>query len=186
MFVLLSGEIASGKSTIAQLLVDKFSYQRIRTGQFLMNISKERNIQTNREGLQTIGDQLDVETSGEWVVDLAKEQIASDRSITHWVLDSVRRDFQAVQFREHFTDQVLHAHLYSPAKILKKRFELRASGDDRDVLTNYENAKSNATEQHSRVLREEADVCFNSHSFGGFMIAATINSILNNPKRLEK
>lgn len=65
MIVLLSGEIASGKSTLTKVLMNDYRFAKISTGQFLIETATARGLSPDRSVLQTLGDQLDAETGGD-------------------------------------------------------------------------------------------------------------------------
>jgi dephospho-CoA kinase len=72
--ILLSGEIAAGKSNIATVLERRHGVRRVATGAYLKNVAELRKLAANRDTLKFIGDTLDIETGGKWVSDLALQQ----------------------------------------------------------------------------------------------------------------
>lgn len=174
LVVLLSGEIASGKSSVSAALVEDHGFARVRTGAFLARIATERGRKTDRHALQEIGDILDEETQGDWVPKLTMNQMADFPNVRYWVLDSVRRDFQIDRFRERFAKRALHVHLWAPPDVLKQRYETRQKMDQRDACASYERAKENETERHAATLGDAADIKINSETIFPKASAAAI------------
>src|SRR6266436_2153499 len=67
MIVLLSGSVASGKSTRATLLEQRFGFQVVKTWQLLKAVRPD--VPQDRESLQALGEELDTKTGGRWVVE---------------------------------------------------------------------------------------------------------------------
>lgn len=182
LVALLSGEIASGKSSVAAALVEHHGFARIQTGTFLAAVAAERGRKSDRHTLQEMGDILDEETQGDWVPELAMNQMGDAPNIRYWVLDSVRRDFQIDRFRERFAERVLHVHLSAPPGVLKRRYEARQEMDSRDAFASYERAKDNETERHAATLEGAADIRINSDTVfsraSAAAIAVTFDSLI--------
>jgi len=180
--ILLSGPIASGKTSIAEYLAKDFGFNRIRTGQFLASQAQLRGLSTDRIVLQSLGDQLDAETGGHWAVKIAEEQSAKAPTKKFWLLDSVRRDFQVRCFREKFNSAVIHFHITAPRDVLRMRFVQRvASGGEYSPHTSYAEAAASATELQVSSLEDIADHVFDTSAEQAAeiarKIAATAHSI---------
>lgn len=186
LIALLSGEIASGKSSVAAALVERHGFARVRTGTFLAGIATERGKKTDRHALQDMGDILDNETQGDWVPKLATNQMADAPNIRFWVLDSVRRDFQIDRFRERFGKRVLHVHLSAPPDVLKRRYEARQEMDSRDASASYERTKENETERHAATLGDAADIRINSDTISSRASTAAIAVIFDSLIKKEE
>lgn len=156
--ILLSGEIATGKSAVAKCLVKDHAFRRASTGTYLMRCAKERKLQIDRDTLKIIGDTLDLENNGRWVADLVFEQSAQTPGQCLWLLDSIRRDFQIRWFRDLFS-MVVHVHLTASEEICRQRYELRRrEGGEYDVHTSYDEAKAGPTEHQVRSLAKICDL----------------------------
>ncbi len=177
MIVLLSGEVAAGKSSAASALEEQYGYRRVRSGSYLAEVARNRGLTTDRHGLQKMGDLLDQETKGAWIAELAQNQISEIGSVNRWVLDSVRRDFQIFRFRELFPTAVIHVHLMAADSMLNARFQARAQGDDRDSGADYSQVKASETEQHAKSLGTIADISVSSGTFRPDQIAQLIDMI---------
>lgn len=175
ILVLLSGEIASGKTSVAGVLEAEYGFKRIRTGAYLASVASSRDLSVERESLQKLGDVLDSETAGAWVVDLTEGQISHNTESLNWVFDSVRRDFQLDQFKERFGSRALHIHLTAPPEVLQTRYsERRKKGDERDTDTTYAAAKASRTEQHAATLGNRATIRIDTHVLEPRIAAASI------------
>jgi len=174
LIVLMSGEIAAGKTAVALELEVQHGFQRVRSGSYLAALAPSRGLTTDRHGLQKMGDLLDQETEGAWIAELARDQIAKNKNVDHWVLDSARRDFQVSRFRELFGREVIHVHLMAADNVLKSRFRTRAFDDNRDSGTDYASVKASQTEQHAKGLGTIADITANSGAFTPNQLAQLI------------
>ncbi|WP_323794691.1 AAA family ATPase [Nisaea sp.] len=175
IIVVFSGGIASGKTTVSKELVNNFLYKRISTGTYLSKKSADNGRDVDRETLQNIGEELDIESGGSWVVDLAKEEIHQDRDRKVWVFDSIRRDFQLKKFLDEFQSSIFHVHIEAPRGISESRFYIRAPEDGRDVNVNFDVIKSNETEIHAGNLGPSADLVLNTAKFSPSECAKIIN-----------
>jgi cytidylate kinase len=172
--VLLSGEIATGKTALAQVLISRHQFKRVGTGTYLQQVARDRGIEIGRDTLKELGDSLDTETTGKWVADIFQEQ-SKNAEEGLWLLDSIRRDFQIPWFRESFVGTVLHAHLTAPDEILKQRYEVRKnSGGEYDPSTSYEQAKTGPTEQQVKSLGPLADLKLDTGALGPEELAEKI------------
>lgn len=138
MILLLSGPAASGKSTICEMLMEKYGFVPIKSSSYLRGLVDQSNREVTREVLQEIGDRLDVETDFNWLVtNVAIPQMEANQGCRHWFVDSVRKPEQVDRFLEAFPEQVFHVHITAPDKVLKVRLLDRsvASGN-----TAYEKA----------------------------------------------
>ncbi len=160
LVLLLSGPIASGKSTLAKSLVERHQFRAIRSGQYLQAMAVARGIQINRLALQELGDGLDEATDFGWIVqDVAGPLIASDEEQSRWLMDSVRKERQVEHFRNRFGRKVLHVHLSPPDDQLRARYELRRlTPDSFEIYTTYEDAIAHQNENSSRSLGPIADL----------------------------
>src|SRR5262245_57575698 len=120
LVVLLSGSVASGKSTLANHLVQDFEATLFKTWQLLTAIRPD--VGRDRVSLQAIGEKLDRDTDGRWVSEaLGKKstELPTDALI---VVDSVRILSQIDWIRRGFGPSVIHVHLEASDKDLRKRY----------------------------------------------------------------
>ena len=76
LIVVLSGRIASGKSTLAEQLKNLFDATVVKTWELLVSLNPD--LEEDRKALQEFGDQMDVKTEGKWIAQ------ALGRKITIW------------------------------------------------------------------------------------------------------
>lgn len=128
IILLLSGPIAVGKSSFANNLVENHDFKRIRSSTYLLEKAKLLGLRTEREVLQTLGDNLDNETDYSWVINsVAAPVLEKDPSHKFWLFDAVRKERQVELFREHFESfKVHHLHLIADEMTLESRYSSRA------------------------------------------------------------
>ena len=123
--LLLSGHICTGKTEVTRRLEDRFGFVKIKTSEILKRLAPGRGFETDRIPLQELGEELDRETSGLWVLDEVVKWSETNGSHKYIVIDSVRIKGQIDWFRKEFGLRVVHAHLTAPPEILEARFEER-------------------------------------------------------------
>jgi adenylosuccinate synthase len=113
--------------------------------------------QIDRKNLQDMGDKLDVETDGKWVLDELSKWIDLQEDLQGVVVDSVRIKEQIKHINEFFWPHVTHIHLTAPNNDLEHRFKSRQqSGLDKE--TDYNKIKQNQTEKQIDELTSVADL----------------------------
>jgi len=159
LVVLLSGSVASGKSTLGNHLVADFGATLLKTWQLLTEI--EPDVGRDRESLQALGEKLDRDTDGRWVSEaLGKwaSRLPKDAII---VVDSVRILQQIDWIRRGFGPAVVHVHLEASDDDLRKRYAGRKRKDIQELAT-YDDVLKNETERAVPTLREKADIVINT------------------------
>jgi adenylosuccinate synthase len=160
--ILISGHICSGKSNLAGNLCTRFGFESVKTSDVVRDIAVQNGMPTDRESLQNLGDRLDVETEGRWVLDAVRRLLSSKPS-ANVVVDAVRISAQVERFREQFGPQVTHVHLWASEPTLHRRFESRkARGRETDASMTYARANLNKTEKEVDYLEREADLSVNT------------------------
>lgn len=150
--IILSGRIASGKSTLADALADKNGFSQVRTSALIKRYFQREGLR--REELQAGGDELDIRTNGRWVAEALDEYIKEERTSDVVVIDSVRIALQINAIRDAFSKHVLHVHLTATEPTLRDRFESRKRPGDRSWNT----ASSDTTERGVEDLADLADL----------------------------
>ena len=121
--VLLSGRVASGKSTLVQQLTRRFPDERIhvlKTKDLIQELAKRRStgtLRAERRAMQDFGDQLDRETQGKWVRDglvTLINQYTTLEASPIFIVDAVRILPQVRAIREAYGFSVIHIHLNAP------------------------------------------------------------------------
>lgn len=156
MILLLSGPIGSGKSELAERLVQRDSFSRYSTSRFLLDRAESRNV--DRSELQAFSDNLDETTDHAWVFEDYRKQPNQDGE-QRVLIDAIRKPRQIIPFRECFSWKITHVHLTAPAEVLRERFEQRKSaGGTIDDKVSYEEVIKHNVESYESELRREADL----------------------------
>jgi adenylosuccinate synthase len=87
--ILLSGRVASGKSTLAQGLADRFGMLTLKTRDLLEERLARRG-RKDRRNLQAEGDRLDRRTGGKWVREELDRRVREGPENALILVDSVR------------------------------------------------------------------------------------------------
>lgn len=151
--VLSAGPVASGKSTLAQALVDQHGYRPFRTK---LMIQAARSVKSERRTLQRAGDALDRQTGGEWIAQTVAKEIQSLPEDASVVIDSVRIKLQVDAIRRAFGARVVHIHLTASEKVLESRYRRRQDGVQE--LDSYADVRRNRTERSVDELAKVADI----------------------------
>jgi adenylosuccinate synthase len=153
--IVLTGPVASGKSTLAERLEERFAATRLSTRALLLARMPE-GAPRDRAGLQNFGDQLDAETGGRWLADAVWQAAGTLSDDALIVIDSPRLPAQIEALRQTFPRRVVHVHLTAPLPILAERYETRPS--EVAELASYGAVRENATEAAIGELAAQADV----------------------------
>lgn len=157
--VALSGPVASGKSTLARLLAERWDAEIVSTREEIQQISRERGHSlSDRRGLQEFGDSLDHETQGRWVAEAAERQSLVGRRLL--IIDAVRIQDQVKALRESFGRALVHVHLETTDRAeLARRYRVRREqGGPIAELDSYDDVTRNVTEARINELGDHADV----------------------------
>ena len=153
--VIFSGKVGSGKTTLAELLVQSFGVHLFKTRTFLKARAKE--ISLERRALQEFGEHLDKQTGGAWVqkdLQAATEELSANAVIA---LDAVRMLGQVEAIRRAYGRRVFHVHLDASDKELARRYKARPVNEIKE-LPNYADVQLNKTERNVPKLEKIADV----------------------------
>jgi adenylosuccinate synthase len=163
--VLLSGSVASGKSTLWKELKKDFPAERVhvlKTKNLIQELASaklRRELPAERRVMQNFGDELDRQTGGRWVRDalvrLVNEFVVTDPSPI-FVVDAVRILPQVKAIREAYGYSVIHIHLKAPESELERRYKQRSSG--LKELKSFKEVGANQTESRISELEKSADV----------------------------
>ena len=151
--ILLSGPVASGKTTLCDTLVDRYGFKLLKTHDL---IKAAQQTELERRALQLGGDALDRKTKGRWVAaQLVRTLLDLPTDVTILV-DSVRIEAQVKAIRQAFGPRVTHVHLTAPLRELARRYRKRSKR--LRELSSYEELRANETERNVDNLKEIADV----------------------------
>ena len=156
--VILSGRVASGKSTLGDDLVSRFKATRLKTNQLIQG---QYPGLVERRAMQVAGDRLDRRTHGRWVADALIRELDSLPDNALVVVDSVRRQSQVDAIRSSFGSSVTHIHLTAPDLVLEERYERRRQ-ERSGELPSYADVAANRTERLVERLAADADVVIDS------------------------
>lgn len=163
--VLLSGEVASGKTTLWLQLTRYFPTEHIhvlKTKDLMRELALKklgRELPAERRVMQEFGEQLDRDTGGCWVRDalmmLISKHISNEVSPI-FIVDAVRILPQVKAIREAYGFSVNHIHLKAPREELAKRYVHRES--DLKELNSFKDVGKNPTEAAVHELEKGADI----------------------------
>ncbi|MBD3779230.1 MAG: adenylosuccinate synthetase [Micrococcales bacterium] len=157
--VALSGPIASGKTTVARQLAERWDGELVSTRLELARLAKISGVDLqDRAEFQAFGDKLDRETGGEWVARAV--EAAGRRSPRLLVVDAVRIEPQVSALRERFGRRLVHVHLEtSDMQVLAARYrDRREGGGPIKEFQSYAEVAQNQTEANIGSLGDHADV----------------------------
>ena len=159
--ILLSGPVASGKTTLAHNLAEQFGMDVLRTKDLLTS-TLEHTGRTGRAHLQLEGERLDRETEGTWVLQSLQRELRCRPAHQSIIVDSVRIQKQINAIRDVYGRPVMHIHMTAPYSVLERRYDNRQrQSTTADTLT-YAAVHNNETESIVDDLRDAADVVVDS------------------------
>jgi len=169
--VLLSGRVASGKSTLWQQLRTRFPREHIhvlKTKNLVRELALKslgRDLPAERRAMQDFGDKLDQDTNGQWVRDgltsLVNQYISTEPSSV-FIVDAVRVRSQIKTIRKAYGFSVNHIHLKAPEEELAARYKHRVS--DMRELRYFKEVADNPTEAAVNELEKSADVVIDTRA----------------------
>lgn len=158
--ILLSGRIASGKSTLAKKVVEFYGGHLFKTNEILKKVAERNGKPLERKKLQNLGEKLDKDTNGKWVVDELQrlvDELYDEGSVPEIiVVDSIRIVEQIQFFRKAYGNKVLHIHLDADVSELAERYAAR--NNSIVEISNYKDLAKNKTERNVPNLAEKSDV----------------------------
>lgn len=155
--ILLSGHVSAGKTTLAELLEDRFEKITIfKTREHLRKLKPD--VELKRGAMQALGEEYDIKTKGTWVRKGLWEFIknAPNESCII-VVDAVRIRDQISAIRKAFGSKVAHFHLKAPEEELQRRYKSRPRKEIQELIS-YDDVLANLTEQKVDNLEKIADV----------------------------
>ena len=144
--VLISGPIASGKTTLSRLLELRLGFCVLSTRAVLSLLARDRR------SLQSLGASLDESTDGRWVRDALLGLQSRSPTKSSFVVDSVRTLNQVRWFQETFGGFVTHVHLTARAEVLRGRYGSRFEGN------RYQDVVADPVERKVGSLAPSADL----------------------------
>ncbi|MCR1981394.1 adenylosuccinate synthetase [Cellulosimicrobium cellulans] len=157
--VAVSGPVASGKSTLAQRLAERWEGTVVSTREEIGRLADESGtLLRDRGSFQEYGDALDRETHGQWVVEAAMRASVQPHRLL--IIDAVRIQDQVVALRKEFGRALVHVHLATTDRgVLAERYRARqVDASPITELASYEEVLRNPTEAQVGELADHADV----------------------------
>ena len=152
--VLISGPIASGKTTLSRLLELRFGFFVVSTRGILASLARDRR------ALQAAGASLDESTAGRWVRDGLLGLWSRSPTEASFVVDSVRTLDQVEWVRETFGGLVKHVHLTASPEVLSGRYRSKFEGN------RYQDIVADPVERRVGLLASLADLVVDTESLG--------------------
>lgn len=153
--IVLSGEIAAGKTTAAEHLENK-GYSTTRYSKVLEGLLSEGGTIINRSNLQKIGREVNEKYGQRW---LGSRALALVSEATEVVVDGIRFLEDVAYTRELFGPRCLHIHIDSDEKVRQERIINKPNED-----LSMSEAKKSKTESEIKKLYEVADVVILNNS----------------------
>ncbi len=151
--ILLSGPIASGKTQLGNALVERYEFKVIKTRKLIESLVQVPN---ERGALQRAGEQLDLETNGQWVANALAREVNRLPDNCSILVDSIRIGQQAEAIRVAFGARVVHIHLTAPTNVLSERYSSRIPNVKE--LPSYDQVRADPTESAIEKLADIADI----------------------------
>jgi adenylosuccinate synthase len=153
--IVISGQIACGKSDLSHALHEKFGFPLVRTSELIKERLGKGN--PNRKVLQSAGNRLDRETSFSWVADDLALKIRRERIDETIILDGIRKKGQIEQLQRSFGHRhVRHVHLQASFEVRRDRFESRGHSTDGGI--GFAEICNNLSEREVLKLKDVADI----------------------------
>lgn len=151
----VSGEIAAGKTTIANYLSGR-GFIASRYSMILADLLKEKGILPNRDTLQKLGAEVHRDKGQRWLGKRVVEKVDDKQFV---VIDGIRFLEDISYLREVFGPAYFHIHVEASVEIRSKR--MANKGDEN--LTLQETRKS-ITEHEILYLKEKSDLVVQNNS----------------------
>lgn len=164
IIVLISGQIASGKTTLAKNLETKFGFKSLSTRSAIKELARKelKGLEPDRNFLQKFGTSLDIKDDGKWVLNYFQKDLGFSLDENNFYLvDAVRILKQIEHFRKAYSYTVWHIHLKASPQELEKRFLKREEVghlNPTERVEKYKEAKNDSTEREVYNLEDDADL----------------------------
>ncbi len=168
IILVVSGEISTGKSTLAHRFAETYGFKHCKTKEGLTFFGKKKlkGKSPTRDFWQPFGEQLDVKGDGKWVLEYFQHLFQKNfETHSYYIVDSVRITRQIAHLREAYSYFVYHIHLEASPETVEGRFMERGEINSLSAeaqAEKYSKYKADPTEQQVNTLRCEADLVINT------------------------
>lgn len=180
--VVLSGQIHSGKTTLARGLEARLGMSTFKTKEALERRLARSGI-GNRKLFQAEGRRLDRATGGSWVMQELHRRLRESPVEGGVVVDCARIAGQVQAIRAAFGARVVHIHLTAPPRVLAARHP-RRSRKATDSGISYIQAKNDPTERQVESLADLADAVIDTDRCTVEDVLARAESIIRPQRHL--
>ena len=151
--IVLSGPIASGKTTLGDTLVERYGFFRLKTRRLIQTML---GTEVEREALQKAGIDSTGSTRAGGFAQALSRALSEQREDLTVLVDAARIPEQVEGIRRSFGPRVVHVHLTAPPEVLAERYAHR-DGEVRE-LESYDDVRTNPTERRVERLAKVADI----------------------------
>ncbi|MFC7049589.1 adenylosuccinate synthetase [Emcibacter nanhaiensis] len=174
--IIISGEIACGKSQLAKDLRDATGFPVVKTSDLILQ--QKPRTKKERTALQRAGNKLDNETGFAWIADAVGRLRRKPEYDLPIILDGVRKQGQIEALQKSFGHRHLkHVHLRADFQVRKERFVSRERDTDRGV--DFDRISRNTSEKGVSKLEHVADIVVDTDRFTGNGVFSHVYSRLN-------
>ena len=167
-FIVLSGKVCAGKSTLAGNLEKRAGATLIKSKELIYELLP--STARSRQPAQRAGQRLDKETDGRWLAQALVQRAMNSPSVELFVVDAVRTPEQ-VKFLRQSGMSVIHVHLAASEPTLARRYAGRPKSGE---LKTYADLDKNWTERHVSSLAGSADVVIDTDRCNGDDVFARV------------
>ncbi len=157
----LIGRICSGKSTIAKQLSEHFDIPILSFGKYIFNFSKERDLKTDRDSLQSLGNKFIHENSKLFLENVIASQPTSSNSI---IIEGIRH-FSIYEELKIISNFSLFVFIDAPLQIRYERYCKRLKeGDEQISLDGFTKIDNHEVESEIDLLKKKCKIILDSEN----------------------
>jgi adenylate kinase family enzyme len=175
LLIVISGPVKAGKSELARRLSTRLQADVLSTGAILRDEYGAADRPAGvalRLSLQALGEQLDRETGGAWVLAAVDRRATRLRATQPIIVDAVRVPEQLALLRNDSRFRVVHVHLSADVATLRTRYDAAAAiAPDGDDWPPYDDVRANETEARIGRMRERTRLRLNTRWLGRRVVA---------------
>lgn len=152
--IILTGKIASGKTTISNILADNYQYPYVTISQFLKNELVKEGKPITRENLQNFGKRIFAEFGEDYIIEKTLSLVPSENDVC--ILDGIRYPEGIDIIKEKYAEKCYTIYLDIESEIRYSRYQPQITKSDWDEINN------SFTESNIEKIKDKADCIFNS------------------------